>query len=45
MEKQEIVEEWYKAGIEAGFSPKQLDFLKDFFAFWSDVPKSITDLY
>jgi len=41
----EKVEEWYKQGIEAGFTPTQLDFMKNYFAFWSDVPKDISDLY
>ena len=44
-EKKEIIEEWYMQGIEAGFTPKQLDFLKDYFAFFSDVPKDISDLF
>lgn len=44
LEKKETILLWYKEGIEAGFTQKQLDFLKDYFAFWNDVPKEIGDL-
>lgn len=44
-DKQSRAEEWYRLGLDVGFTPKQLDFLKDYFAFWSDVPKTIEDLY
>ena len=43
-EKLERVKDWFVDGIGAGFSPEQLGFLKDYFAFWSDVPKDISDL-
>lgn len=43
-EKKEIILLWYKEGIEAGFTQKQLDFLKNYFAFWNDVPKQLGDL-
>ena len=43
-EKMERVMKWYNEGRDAGFTDKQLDFLKDYFAFWADVPKEIEDL-
>lgn len=42
--KIERVTEWFKQGLEAGFSEPQLHFLKDYFAFWADVPKTIEDI-
>lgn len=37
-------EKWFKNGLQVGFTPDQLNFLADYFAFFSDVPKRIEDL-
>lgn len=43
-EKMDSVAAWYAQGINAGFTIEQLDFLKNYFAFWNDVPKQLDDL-
>lgn len=43
-EKMKRVQIWYDEGRDSGFTDKQLDFLKNYFAFWNDIPKQIDDL-
>jgi len=43
-QKMERVKQWFNEGRDSGFSDKQLDFLKDNFAFWGEVPKTLEDL-
>jgi len=48
MEQEELnkkarVETWYRNGLNAGFTAEQLDFLAEYFAFFSDILKDLSD--